>query len=218
MAETLEDALSHRSFGPEAYHLADWRRRIQSLYARLRSASCVETAHAEWIETRSWLFRNHPSSPLPEAARAKFPGIAAFPYDPGLRVHVDLRSADGPEVHVDLGRDGALKLSNVAMTNGLSERLGAELPVFWIGGYGGGLFLPFRDATSGAATFGGGRYLIDAIKGSDLGLDKDGRLILDFNFSYNPSCALSDEFVCPLAPPESSVPVAVEGGETHPKA
>ena len=114
---------------------------------------------------------------------------------------------------VALDDDGELRRLPVARTRGLAARLGKELTLWWIEGYVGGPFLPFRDATSGSESYGGGRYLLDAIKGADLGLGSGGRLVLDFNIAYNPSCALDDRWVCPLAPPENSLPVAVRGGE-----
>ncbi|HEX2048996.1 MAG TPA: DUF1684 domain-containing protein, partial [Actinomycetota bacterium] len=90
-----------------------------------------------------------------------------------------------------------------------------ELEVYWLEGYGGGVFLPFRDATSGAQTYGGGRYLLDTVKGADLGHDGD-RLVLDFNFAYNPSCAYDPRWTCPLAPPRNRLDVAVHAGERAP--
>ena len=78
--------------------------------------------------------------------------------------------------------------------------------------YGGGLFLPFRDATSGEQTYGGGRYLLDGAKSADLG-GTDGRLVLDFNFAYHPSCVHDPRWSCPLAPPANTLPFAVEAGE-----
>ena len=84
--------------------------------------------------------------------------------------------------------------------------------LYWINGYGGGLFLPFRDLTNSNGTYGGGRYLYDSIKGSDLGRIGDN-IILDFNFSYNPSCAYNDQWVCPLAPRENHLQIAVTAGE-----
>ena len=89
-----------------------------------------------------------------------------------------------------------------------------ELAVFWLDAYGGGVFLPFTDGTSGSDTYGGGRYLLDTVKGADLG-EEDGRLVLDFNFAYNPSCAYDPRWVCPLSPPENRLPVAVRAGEQH---
>ena len=104
----------------------------------------------------------------------------------------------------------------IARTQGLEAALKAELTVYWVEGYGGGLFIPFKDLTSGAQTYGGGRYLVDAIKGADLGLTETGALILDFNFAYSPSCAWTPDFVCPLSPPENTLPTAIEAGEETP--
>jgi hypothetical protein len=114
---------------------------------------------------------------------------------------------------MEVGDDGEVRLSPVARTCGLASRLGNELTLYWIDGYGGGLFLPFRDATSGHATFGGGRYLLDTIKGADLGQAPDGRVILDFNFAYNPSCAYADRWICPLAPAENRLSHPIRAGE-----
>jgi uncharacterized protein (DUF1684 family) len=97
-------------------------------------------------------------------------------------------------------------------TDGLAGRLGAELTLYWIAGYGGGVFLPFADATSGAETYAGGRYLLDTIKGADLGMAR-GAAVLDFNFAYNPSCSYSDRWVCPLAPAANRLPARITAGE-----
>ena len=91
-----------------------------------------------------------------------------------------------------------------------------SLNALWLESYGGGLFVPFRDATSGTETYGAGRYLLDTVKGSDLGAAPDGGLILDFNFAYNPSCSYDPKWVCPLAPPGSRLDVEVLAGERHP--
>jgi uncharacterized protein len=89
-----------------------------------------------------------------------------------------------------------------------------ELSLYWLEGYGGGVFLPFADATGGRETYGGGRYLLDTVKGADLG-EVDGRIVLDFNFAYNPSCSYDPRWVCPLSPPENRLAVAVRAGELH---
>ena len=122
-------------------------------------------------------------------------------------------AADGAPVTLSGGGDGAIRITPFARTLGLERRLGGELTLYWIAGYGGGAFLPFQDATSGGETYGGGRYLLDTIKGADLGQAPDGRVILDFNFAYNPSCAYSDRWVCPLAPAANLLPAAVRAGE-----
>src|SRR5207302_1076236 len=89
------------------------------------------------------------------------------------------------------------------------------LELFWLEGYGGGVFLPFGDTTSGHETYGGGRYLLDTVKGSDLGED-GGRLVLDFNFAYNPSCSYDPRWACPLTPASNRLATAVTAGERMP--
>jgi uncharacterized protein (DUF1684 family) len=74
--------------------------------------------------------------------------------------------------------------------------------------------VPLRDATAGTTTYGAGRYLLDTVKGADLGMEGD-RLVLDFNFAYNPSCAYDPRWVCPLAPPPNRLDVAIEAGERY---
>lgn len=72
------------------------------------------------------------------------------------------------------------------------------------------LFVPFKDLSSGKETYGGGRYLdfeITAIK-EDL-------VILDFNKAYNPYCAFSSGFSCPIPPKENHLNVRVEAGEKN---
>ena len=91
----------------------------------------------------------------------------------------------------------------------------ATLDLYWLEAYGGGLFLPFRDTTSGRETYGAGRYLLDTVKGADLGMD-GARLVLDFNHAYNPSCAYDPRWVCPLAPPANRLPFPVRAGEMTP--
>jgi uncharacterized protein (DUF1684 family) len=194
--------------------LWDWRRRVLALYAEIRAERDPKTAWWRWRETRDPLFRDHPQSPLEPAQRIVFRGLAYGDYDPRLRFAVELKPlADGPVARFDAGADGALTLTGFARTEGLAASLGTELTLFWIEGYAGSVFLPFTDATSGRASYGAGRYLLDTLKGADLGSDAEGRCILDFNFSYNPSCAYSARWACPLAPQENQLPVAIEAGE-----
>ena len=199
--------------GPPVYALADWRLRVQDLYHAVRGAADPGKGWRYWRDTRRMLFRSHPMSPIAEAGRALYEGPCVFGYDPALRFTVEMVPQVGEAVDVDLGSDGVLARRPVALTRGLEPALGRELTLYWLEGYGGGLFLPFKDATSSGETYGGGRYLIDAIKGADLGLDPDGKLILDFNFAYHPSCAHNPAYICPLAPPENTLPAPVRAGE-----
>lgn len=202
--------------GPESYGLADWRRRISDLYAQIRATSAPQAGWDLWRAERSKLYRTHPMSPVPESRRAGFNRIDVFDYNMALRFHVDLDPIDAPSIDFQLDTDGVMRARPIAHTKGLKAALQAELTVYWIEGYGGGLFIPFKDLTSGRQTYGGGRYLVDAIKGSDLGLTQNGKLILDFNFAYSPSCAWTPDFVCPLSPSENSLPTAIQAGEKTP--
>jgi uncharacterized protein (DUF1684 family) len=74
------------------------------------------------------------------------------------------------------------------------------------------VFLPFRDATSGTTSYGGGRYLWDSVKGADLG-SADEELVLDFNYAYHPSCVYDPRWSCPLAPRDNWLGIPVEAGE-----
>jgi len=193
--------------------LWDWRRRVAELYAQIRTTE-PHAAWQLWRNTRDELFRDHPQSPLEPAQRNDFPGLSYFPYDPSLRVLVGLApSRRGEAASIELGRDGLITLAPFARTEGLARMFGGELTLYWIEGYGGGVFLPFKDGTSSADTYAGGRYLLDTIKGADLGCTSDGRAILDFNFAYQPSCSYSTQWVCPLAPTENMLPAAIRGGE-----
>src|SRR6185437_3416487 len=101
------------------------------------------------------------------------PGAAPpdyFDYDPKLRFAVELAPAatDAP-IYMPAGVDGEVKLLPFAATSGLAAALGGELTLYWVTGYGGGVFLPFLDATSGSESYGGGRYLLDTIKSADHG-------------------------------------------------
>lgn len=188
----------------EALALADWRRRIAGLYAEVRRLAVADpaAAHAHWRVTRERLYREHPQSPVPAAARARF-RARHFAYDPALRFEVTVDPAGGGEAAAPR------RLGRVRVPFAAGARM---LWLFWIDGYADGLFLPFADATSGSESYGGGRYLIDGPKGADLG-GEGRRLTLDFNFAYQPSCAFDPRWACPLAPAENRLDVPVRGGE-----
>jgi uncharacterized protein len=192
--------------------LLDWKRRIFDLYAGIRSDPDPERAWRGWRETRDHLFRAHPQSPLRPETRASFAGLPAFDYDPALRV---LATVDPAESLLrEIATSGEQPYTFRRFARARFELAGEErtLDLFWLEGYGGGVFLSFADATSGRETYGACRYLLDTVKGADLG-EQDGRLVLDFNFSYNPSCSYDPRWVCPLAPPENRLPVPVRAGE-----
>jgi uncharacterized protein len=194
--------------------LLDWKRQVFAAYAEVRASDDHEGAWREWRHARDRLFREHPQSPLPAEERAAFGGLAYFDYDPALRVHGKVTPGDDTVREVAASGGDVVRFRRFGSVRFELEGSPHELAVFWLDAYGGGVFLPFTDGTSGSDTYGGGRYVLDTVKGADLG-EEDGWLVLDFNFAYNPSCAYDPRWVCPLSPPENRLPVAVRAGEQH---
>src|SRR5919199_1840530 len=140
------------------------------------------------------------------------------------RLYADVRAAPSPGEGHELWRAGRDRLfaehpdsplepadrARFARLPGLGD-----LDVWWLESYGGGVFVPVRDPAQD--TYGGGRYLLDTVKGADLGGDAAaGHLVLDLNFAYNPSCAYSPAWTCPLAPAGNTLTVPLTGGERYP--
>jgi uncharacterized protein (DUF1684 family) len=194
--------------------LVDWRRRVGDLY-RTRGADAV----VEFRRRRDELMRDHPQSPLPAADRNAFTGLSYFPPNPAYRVKGRLEAPDSDEeVLIETGGpDGDIRYRRAGILR--FDLMGSprRLTVFSLIGYAGGLFLPFRDTTSGHQTYGGGRYLFDTIKNTDgLCLEVEPgsiEIAIDFNYAYNPSCAYDPHWACPLAPRENWLEVLVEAGE-----
>jgi uncharacterized protein (DUF1684 family) len=199
---------------------ADWRRRVAELYADVRriAADDPAAAHATWVEGRDELFAEHPASPLTPEARGGFRGLVVAPYDPAFRFEVRVRAASNQRLEVATGTDGVVPFERIGRVE--LEGLGG-LSVWALRGYGGGLFLPVKDALAGrpGGTFGGGRYVLDTIKGADLGTRDvtGGPLVVDLNFAYNPSCAYDPSWACPLATRGNVLVAAVPVGELVPE-
>ncbi|HUQ77565.1 MAG TPA: DUF1684 domain-containing protein [Patescibacteria group bacterium] len=222
---------------PEAIlSLADWRRTIATLYADVRRLAADDPAAGleHWRAVREDLYRHHPRSPILPAERATF-RARHFAHDPALRFEVAVEPIgsvveDGPRPgrSIDFGTGPAVGLPVSGGGSMAFERFGAvtipfaeeprRLDLFWMEGYAGGLFLPFRDATNGVETYGAGRYLLDGAKSADLGGNRGAAggsttLILDFNFAFQPSCAFDPQYACPLSPPSNRLDVPIRAGE-----
>lgn len=204
----------------DALALLDWRRRVFRLYAEIRAEPDPEQAWWNWRETRDTLFRDHPQSPLPIETRATFGGGKYFDYDPRWRVTAEIVALDRVPQDIASSAGGTFSFTRIGLARfSLPGGPEAELELSWSAGYGGGLFLAFGDETTGVDTYGGGRYLLDTVKGSDLGSGPHGdTFVLDFNFSYNPSCSYDSTWSCPLAPEANRLPLPVRAGERLPPA
>jgi uncharacterized protein (DUF1684 family) len=187
--------------------VASWRREVHALYAAVRAEPEPEIAHRLWVEGRTELFDHHPAS-------ARQPGqrLVHAAYDPAYRFVVGLQDAGPEEWRPTTGSDGAVPFTRAGRFEIPSV---GGLDVWWLGSYGNGLFVPLRDATAGRTTYGAGRYLLDTVKGADLGRDGDD-WVLDLNFAYNPSCAYDPDWACPLAPAGNRLEVEIPVGELSP--
>ena len=199
---------------PQAYlDLVDWRRQVGDLY-RITGPDALQ----RFREGRDELFRTHPQSPVEPDERGSFSGLQYFDYEPTYRVTARVAPGDGTELVIDTGgEDGAVRYRRAGR---LMFKLGGQdcaLTVLSLVQYAGGLFVPFRDKTSGRETYGGGRYLFDTAKNTDgmvLEITPGSTdVVIDFNFAYNASCAYSPRWACPLAPPENHLQVEVRAGE-----
>src|SRR5690348_3674332 len=219
------DKMNNRSNAmPGFLDLYDYRLRNVALYReRNRAIVAGEDAEQTWRRFRAGrdeLFAAHPQSALDEEQRARFQSLDYFPYNPALCVVARV------DTNIEAETFNIAMNAQELMTMTLAVRLHFEvdgqavsLAVYWLNIYGGGLFLPFRDTTCPAESYGGGRYLFDTIKGSDFlpapGSSGRERILLDFNYAYNPSCAYNDRWVCPLAPIENRLKVPIRAGEMN---
>nr|WP_246221081.1 DUF1684 domain-containing protein [Phytoactinopolyspora mesophila] len=183
------------------------------MYATVRAASDPAAGHDIWKRARDELFRRHPASPIPVEQRATFDGLAYGEYQPDLRFEVQVDTNVSPErFEVQTGTDGLVPFQRV----GRVHLPVGDLDVWWLDSYGGGLFIPLKDASAGNITYGGGRYLLDTVKGADLGGHPRNYLVVDLNFAYNPSCAYDPMWACPLAPPGNTIEAKLDAGELKP--
>ena len=198
----------------DALDLLDWKRTISDLYAFIQHAPYPETAWERWRGVRDRLYAVHPQSPLPPDVREGFAGCPFYDYDPAFRTIARIEDREPERRGIDVSTGGTYAFTRIGVARFRLADEVYELELSWNDGYGGGIFLAFSDDTTGGTTYGGGRYLIDTVKGADLGFDGEARtVVLDFNFAYNPSCSYDPRWTCPLAPAANRLPLAVTAGE-----
>jgi hypothetical protein len=196
----------------DSLSLLEWRRAIADLYGEIRATADKAAAWRHWQQTRAQLFREHPQSPIPSAERAGYSGPHLHEYDPAWCLTASVEPVEPVRLEIVTSNVESMAFNRFAVARFAHDGVDLALELYWLEGYGGGLFVPFADATSGRETYGAGRYLLDTVKGADLG-EQDGRLVFDFNFAYQPSCAYDPRWTCPLAPPANRLPVEVRAGE-----
>ncbi len=190
------------------------------MYRRVREGGDGPETWVDWVDARDILFADHPQSPI--EGRESFDGLPYFDYSPQWRTSGRFTPIDDQAVVLDHSGDGSTQFITIGAVEFALAGQECRLEMLWLDAYGGGIFLPFRDDGNGDVTYGGGRYLLDTVKGADLGggigggsVD-GGSLVIDLNFAYNPSCAYDPAWACPLAPPGNTLAAPVRGGELYP--
>jgi uncharacterized protein (DUF1684 family) len=203
----------------DAIDLLAWKHAIFDLYAGIREAPQPERAWRHWRAARDGMYRSDPQSPVPAARRPAFEGCVFYDYDPAWRTIAVIEDSEPLAQQVPTSTGQTFAFTRVGIARFVLHDVEHALELSWNEGYGGGLFLAFTDETSGTTTYGGGRYLIDTVKGADLGFDREsGTAVLDFNFAFNPSCSYDARWACPLAPSANRLPIPVAAGEQHVKS
>ncbi len=153
-------------------------------------------------------FATGSDSPIPAEERHSFSGLRYFDPDPALRIEARLQRYPSPDSVMVATSTGTRQLFNrvgyfdLALAGGqarLHAYQSAERD-------DPSLFVPFRDATSGGESYGAARYL-------DLPVEHNDEYAVDFNYAYNPYCAYSEDYVCPLPPQENWLRAPVRAGE-----
>jgi uncharacterized protein len=177
----------------------------EKLIAYVDSISGIRYFKNEWMKA-------NPNSPLREEDRRTFNGLSYYPIDTDLVFRTRLQTFDDPEIIImgtTTGDDReAVRYGYIEFTiDGERARLyaykftehrGTELDRY--------IFIPFKDATSGTETYGGGRYM-------DVTEDIPRVVLIDFNDAYNPYCVYNDNYSCPIPPKENHLAVAIRAGE-----
>jgi uncharacterized protein (DUF1684 family) len=202
--------------------LYDFRCRVAAMYRErnesLMSGANPVSAWERFKAVKDDLFKHHPQSPFDEEQRQHFQHLPYFPYNPALRFVVDIDTNVEPmQQKILMSADETMHMTTMGKVKFIVGEETVSLSIYWLEIYGGGLFLPFWDVTCAQESYGGGRYLFDTIKSSTFVPVPDttdpGRIMLDFNYAYNPSCAYNYRWICPLAPAENRLSVAMRAGE-----
>lgn len=180
--------------------------------------SCKEQTQTNYIDTikeyqynMNKTFANKETTPFNDEDFKKFRKLDFFPIDSMYRVHADFKLNENPTVF-EMGTTTDRKplystYGTATFTlNGKEVKLhiyqckDKNSPSFY-----DALFIPFRDKTSGGESYGGGRYI-------EPDFPKNGKMVIDFNLSYNPYCLYNVNRSCPIPPKENTLPIAIKAG------
>lgn len=157
------------------------------------------------------------SSPLPPDKINGFAGLPFFPIDGHYRVTARFQKLPENSIYTFQTSDKRLRdygryALAVFSLDGQEYQLTLYKSTAKVitPGYENSLFLPFTDRSNGRETYGGGRYM-------DVEIPEGDTIVLDFNRAYNPYCAYSDRYSCPIPPRENDLPIAIPVGVKYEK-
>jgi uncharacterized protein (DUF1684 family) len=158
----------------------------------------------EFRAAKDAFFRDDPQSPLTPEQHRSFAGLAYFDEQPALALELrpePFEQSERVEMQTSTG-----EVAGYERWARASFEVDGEPASITLYRDGHALFVPFQDATSGGESYGAGRYL-------EPEETHDGRVMLDFNYAYNPYCAYNERWSCPLPPAENRLPVPIRAGE-----
>lgn len=167
----------------------------------------VMIIEAERAEKDSF-FRFNPYSPIPIEDRQNFKGLNYYPPTLDFRFTLPLQRTPKEAITFQTSTDDKRVYHRLGTVKFTIDNQTAELTIYHAEESEEALFLPFRDANSGQETYGGGRYLEPT-------LTSDDQIDFDFNLAYNPFCAYSDQYSCPLPPIENWLKIPIFAGEKN---
>ncbi len=152
-------------------------------------------------------FASGAHSPLERDQQRRFQGLAYFEYEPALQfeLQVDASPHQGSPLTLDTSDGRKVDFFIAGIVRFMVGPGHYELTLLRDADRGR-FFLPFADRTNGLETYKDGRYLDPQEK-------PDGTIMIDFNYAYNPYCAYSEGWSCPLPPEANQLPVQIRAGE-----
>lgn len=157
-------------------------------------------------EQKDLQFQNDPNGPIPTEKKSEFEGLAYFPVNEDYKLAADFVANAQPDTLKLMTTTGEIReMVDAGKLRFQLHGLNHELIAYrYLDPSQSDFFVPFKDLTSGVATYGGGRYLDIASKEP---------ISIDFNLAYNPYCVYNETFSCPLPPRENTLSVEVRAGE-----
>jgi len=165
-------------------------------------------------QTLNTSFKDAKNSPLSSKKRKSFKGLPFFKIDKNFKVKAKLKYTFNAPIKYLRNTDGKTEAyQQYALATFILNQQEYTLSIYQslslknIKGYENYLFIPFTDNTNGKTTYSGGRYLDNRIP-----KNATGYIELDFNKAYNPYCAYSTKYACPIPPKNNHLDIKVLAG------